>query len=194
MRYYNLPPGLFDTPEDFTQLLSNDVSLEELNARVTDGYARVQALPPEVKQWFGDQYGPKANSMLAAFYLDPNKATPELMKETQAAVVGGTGRRFGFEVGTKTAELVGQTGASMAEIQQGFEQLNATRDLYKTSISEQNVLDAEVQGVRATFGTDGEAQAQVRDRQRRRQASFGGQGQYTSAQTGVTGLGRTAPA
>lgn len=191
-RSMGLPSGFFDEPQDFANLLGGNVSLAELSDRVTQGYAQVVNAPAEVRQTFTDWFGAQGDSALAAFYLDPDKALPKLEQMTNAALIGGTGRRFGFNLNSDLGLSLAGQGVTGQEAQQGFQQLSTIRPLFNETVSEHNDLTAENQGVDLVFGTSGFGAEEVRRRQKERQAAFGGGGGAYTSQQGVTGLG-TAP-
>ena len=100
-----LPPGML-TKADIDGLIANQVSLGELSDRLNKGLVAAQQAPPQttalLDQWYGIKPGSGA---LAAYYLDPDKATPLLLNQTQAAVAGGLAEQEGFKnVGQGTME------------------------------------------------------------------------------------------
>lgn len=181
MRDAGLPPGFWDSPDDFTTLIAADVSASELGDRITRGFTRMRyEVPEEVRDVFADWFGPSGDSALAAFFLDPDRAKPILMDMASEAFVGGTAKRFGFDVGRPLAQDIVDFGGEQ-RAPQTFEQLDRQRALFDETITEKTDVTEE-QGVRSAFGVDGEATRQVQRRADERAAQFGG-----SAQPGAVG-------
>lgn len=173
MMEFGLPADFYNSTDDFTRLLVADVSPNELRSRVESGYNRMMMAPPEVRDVFNDWFGVNGNSALAAFFLDPDRAKPVIMKMAEQAFVGGTGRRFGFEIDPSVAAQVVSTGGS-GQAPDAFSGLAEARAYFDETISETQDLRAEDEGVRAAFSLDGEAAQTVRRRQEQRAAQFGG--------------------
>lgn len=167
------PADFYNSPDDFTRLLVADVSPNELRQRVESGYNRMMMAPPEVRDVFNDWFGVNGNSALAAFFLDPDRAKPVIMKMAEQAFVGGSGRRFGFEIDPSVAANIVETGGS-AQAPDAFAGLAEARAYFDETISETTDIQAEDEGVRAAFALDGEAAQVVRRRQEQRAAQFGG--------------------
>jgi hypothetical protein len=186
--YYGIPFNLANR-EAIRQLLVNDVSANELESRIREGFGRVQSLPPEVRQWFGEIYGPSSDRALASFFIDPDLAAPELLRMAQAAEAGGRAARLGIGIDRATAEGLARSDISSAQLQSGFEELANTRALYDETISETDNLDVNREGVAATFGTNANARRAVQRRADRRAAEFAGIGDVATDRGGVIGLG-----
>ena len=84
MRAAGLPSGFYDSPDDFAALIGGDVSAAELSSRVNDGYLAVQQANPQVINEMRRLYGVD-DSMLAAYFLDPAKATPMLLRQARSS-------------------------------------------------------------------------------------------------------------
>lgn len=186
--YYDLPISLTDR-QAIGDLLANDVSAAELEQRVRDGYGRVKNLPPEVKQWFGQIYGADTDRALAAFFIDPDRAAPELMTMAQAAEIGGRAKGFDIGVNRQMAEELARQGVSGDGAQQGFAALDQERGLYNETIADVGNLDVGREGVAAQFGTDPASRRQVENRRDRRMADFAGKGETVTDRGGLIGLG-----
>jgi hypothetical protein len=172
LRDAGLPPSFYDQPEDFTALLVADKSAAEVASTIQDGFLRVKMAPPEIRQTFADWFGADGDAALAAFFLDPDKAKPALMRMADQAQIGGYARRFNVTIGADVADQIAASGKTN-EAEQAFNALDQGRSLFDETITETNDLTLD-QGVQATFSLDGEAQRQVRRRQETRAAQFGG--------------------
>lgn len=186
--YYDIPFNLANRAL-IGELFANDVSAAELETRIRDGYGRVDSLPQEVQDWFADQYGPSSRRALAAFFVDPDRAAPELLKMAQAAEAGGRAARLGIGVDRLMAEGLVESGVSGAQSQGGFEELARERALYDETITEADDLDISRQGVEATFGLSGTSRELVERRRDQRAARFAGSGEAFADRGGITGLG-----
>lgn len=179
MRANGMPAGFYDQPADFTRFLSNDVSLSELNSRVT--YAKRIAgddpsvLPEEAKA-LRDLYG-LGDSDLAAYMLDPGRALPLIEKQIAAAANAARARVAGFgDLNVAQAERVSALTSSIEQAAQGFQQLARMRELWNPLPGEAGA-DQIDNGtlIEAQFGGSADAQAKVSRRQRARQAAFDAQ-------------------
>lgn len=112
-----LPVGFYDNTSDFTSFIENDVSPTELNNRVTTAKEAIYQAPKEtldyLKQWYNE-------GDLVAMALDPAKASPLIDKRIKAAEAAATAKQFGTNIDQQSAELIGSTGASISQIQQGL--------------------------------------------------------------------------
>jgi hypothetical protein len=189
MRAAGLPQGFYDNKADFTDLISNDVSLNELNTRVTQGYAQVATAPPEVRDAFNHFFGAQGDSALAAFFLDPDKALPALEKQVDIAKIGGAGIGAGLNFGLDRATQITDAGVSDTQARQAFANIHSMDSLFTNTISETGSLTAEKQGVDAALGLDqGQARQQIQRRLDERTAAFNGGGGAASTNAGVIGL------
>ena len=171
------------------QRILGGVSINEASQRVQTEMAKVLEQPPEVLAAYGDYFGPNTREALLMTFLDPDLALPDLERMANAAVFGGTGTQFGFNVGADVAVKAGEVGIGGAQARQGFADLAARRGLLEETISESTDLTAQ-QGVEATFGLDANAARVLEERRAKREAEFSGAqagGLLTGA--GAVGLG-----
>jgi hypothetical protein len=89
-----LPSGFYDSTDDFTALLTGDVSPQELQTRVQQGFRAVQDADPEVKRQMQELYGVN-EAGLAAYFLDPTKAAPILTRQAEAAKIAARAKEQG---------------------------------------------------------------------------------------------------
>lgn len=192
-RAVGLPPGFYDQPEDFVDLLVKDVSPAELQGRIEDGWVRVAQQDPNVRAAFAEWFGPQSDAALAAVFLDPDKALPVLQKQVAAAEIGGLGRNFGFGDFTVDQALgvaAGNPGLSTSGVNQALGRLAAVRPVFSETASRRERGDDLVagrEGLAYAFDT-GDAE-RVRTRIRQRLAEFGGGSRAASGQRGLVGLG-----
>lgn len=186
MRSAGLPPGFYDTTSDFSDLIAADVSVAELEQRINNGYVAVAESPAEVRAAFAEFYGADGDGALAAFFMDPDVATPVLRQRVAAAQIAGRGGMAGFGLDQARAEelaLAGVTGDAAAD---AFARLDQQRGLFRETVGDTADLTAEGEGLDAALGFGGDA---VRRRAAERAAVFsGGGGAYLTGE-GVAGAG-----
>jgi len=189
LRSVGLPPGFYDDKADFTALLSNDVSISELGDRIsTEGYQKVVSAPPEVRDAFGQFFGVQGDSALAAFFLDPSKATPVLQKmATQADIAGRAQLAGGLNVTADRAGELADIGITGLQAEQAAANVAEQAPLFAESVSESQDLTAEKEGLDAALGIAGAAS--VKARQLQRVSAFSGGGGAAASNEGVGGLG-----
>jgi len=187
-----LPPGFYDQTEDFTALLEGDVSPQELQTRVQEGFRAVQDADPEVKRQMQELYGVN-EAGLAAYFLDPEKAAPILTRQAEAAKIAARAKEQGnIQLLSATAEEIAARGISAQEAEAGFTALGLQKGLYTEMMGEQALTQQEKVG--AALGYDVEAQRKLAERKGIRKAAFQGGGTFTrttgqTSGTTQTGLG-----
>ena len=158
-RFFDLPKGFYDGPEDFGALIGNLVSPKEYQDRLQIGQDLSRTLNPSVKQQLIDFYG-IGEGDLTAFVLDADKALPLIQKQAKAAQFVGIGRAAGFELRGITsgqAENIAGTESyaklSERELAQALGQAGQLRKTQKRlsgiegqDYSEQEALSAVVEG------------------------------------------------
>ena len=187
LRSAGLPQGFYDTNEDFTKFLTNDVSLSELGDRVTLAANAAFKMPKEDRDELG-RWGMGPGD-ITAFWLDPDVAQPVLERKYAAAQLSGAAKRTGFGglEESKASDLV-NLGVTGQEAEQGFGQLVQSKELFQSLDSGEDVIDQDEQ-IAARFGGSAKSQRRIEDRRARRTAQFQSGGGFSSSQTGVGGLG-----
>jgi len=158
-RFFDLPKGFYDGPEDFGALIGNLVSPKEYQDRLQIGQDLSRTLNPSVKEQLIDFYG-VGEGDLTAFVLDTDKALPLIQKQAKAAQFVGIGRAAGFELRGITsgqAENIAGTESyaklSERELAQALGQAGQLRRTQKRlsgiegqDYSEQEALSAVIEG------------------------------------------------
>lgn len=185
-RQAGLPREMFDENTDVQQLIANDVSVAELSQRVNQGYEAVRQADPQVVNEMRRLYG-ITDDQLAAYFLDPEKATPVLLRQAQAAQIAGQAQlQAGMEISAAQAEELATAGVTQEQAQQGFQAIQAAQELFQAlPFEEQITAQEQVAGV---FGTSAAAQQRIRQRQRARQAEFEAGGRFAGQGSTFTGL------
>lgn len=186
-RAAGMPPGFYDSPEDFANLIGNEVSVNELQQRVSNAYTQLAFAPTVVKDAFASFYGPGSDGALAAYILDPGKAMPAIERQVAAAKFAGTGMGFGFEVNRGFSEDMATYG--LADPTAGFARAAQTRALEIETIGETAVGSNITQEdyLAGSFGV--KSDEPTRRRLEERVSAFSGSGGTAVTSTGAVGLG-----
>lgn len=188
MRASGLPSGFYDQAEDFNALIGGDVSAAELSSRVNEGYLAVQQANPQVINEMRRLYGVD-DSMLAAYFLDPAKATPMLLRQARAAQIASEATlQAQQEIGAATAEELAVAGVTQEQARQGFQTIGAAQELFVPLPGTTEEAITQQEQIAGVFGTQGAAQQRIRQRSRQRQAAFEAGGRFAGQGTTVTGL------
>ena len=188
LRANSLPQGFYDKQEDFNNFIGRDVSPDELNARVSQGYNAVMQAEPGTKAELKQLYG-LSDGDIAAFFIDPTRFNQsDAIKKAQAAQVASEARRqAGFTLDVATAESLATEGITRGQAQQGFQQIGATQELLGMDLQGETALSQQEQ-IAGTFGTNQAAAQRIATRRRKRQATFEQGGGFAQTQQGMTGL------
>jgi hypothetical protein len=189
LRANSLPKGFYDTQDDFANFIGQDISPNELNARVSQGYNAVMQAEPGTKAELKQLYG-LSDGDIAAFFIDPTRFNQsDAIKKAQAAQVASEARRqAGFTLDATAAEALATEGITRGQAQQGFQQIGATQELLGMNLQGETAL-TQAEQIAGTFGTNQAAAQRIATRRRKRQATFEQGGGFAGAQTGTTGLG-----
>ena len=129
------------------------------------------------------------DSMLAAYFLDPAKATPMLLRQANAAQIAAEGTlQAEQQISAMTAEELAVAGVTQQVAREGFQRIAAAEELFVPlpGTTEQAITQEEQ--IAGVFGTSAAAQQRIRQRSRERQAAFEAGGRFAGQGTTVTGL------
>lgn len=188
MQGSGLPATFYDSPDDYAKFIGGDVSVAEVQRRVNEGFKAVNDANPEVVKQLKSLYN-VGDGGIAAYFLDPTKATDMLTK--QAAAAGRSAQaqlQAGIQLTSTQAEGLVADNISMQDAQQGFAEIGKSQGLYSNLIGETGAITQEEQ-IAGTFGTNQAAAQRIAQRRRQRQAEFTTGGTFTTTQGGVSGLG-----
>jgi len=186
----SLPKGFYDSQDDFANFIGKDISPNELNARVSQGYNAVMQAEPGTKAELKQLYG-LSDGDIAAFFIDPERFNQsDAIKKAQAAQIASEARRqAGFTLDATAAEaLATELKGNIGTAQTGFQQIGATQELLGMDLQGETALSQQEQ-IAGTFGTNQAAAQRIATRRRKRQATFEQGGSFAATQTGTTGLG-----
>ena len=184
----SLPKGFYDTQDDLASFIGQDISPNELNARVSQGYNAVMQAEPGTKAELKQLYG-LSDGDIAAFFIDPTRFNQsDAIKKAQAAQIASEARRqAGFTLDVTGAEALATEGITRGQAQQGFQQIGATQELLGMDLQGETAL-TQAEQIAGTFGTNQAAAQRIATRRRKRQASFEQGGGFSQTQQGMTGL------
>lgn len=187
MRAAGLPPGFYDEPQDFANFIQNNLSLNEVEQRVNEGYLAAMQAPAEFRTALRDYYGIDTGQ-LAAFWLDPDRATAVIEREYLAAQLGGTARMTGFGTLNKDqAQRLAQLGIDPNAGAQGFVQLAQQREIMNASIGEETGLTMDQQ-LSGAFEGNADLRNRMARRESGRRSAFEGGGGAAVGESGLIGL------
>lgn len=187
MNANGLPSGFYDSKDDYVNLIAGDVSPEELQSRIDNGYTAVTQANPETVQQMKELYGVDQGT-LVAYFLDPVRTESVIKRQAAAAQRSAQARlQAGMQLSQQQAEQLVAEGVTQQEAQAGFSRISAERELFTPIAGEQGAITQQEQ-IGATFGTDAAAAQRVATRRRRRRAEFEAGGGFATSQTGMSGL------
>lgn len=182
-----LPAGFYDSPDDFSNFIARDISAAELQTRVNQGFRAVTEANPDVIRQMKELYGVDEGGV-AAFFLDPERATPVLTRQARAAQIAAQASRTGAgQITAAQAEDLARLDVSEREAQAGFAQIAAQEQLTQPLMGEEGVISREEQ-IAATFGANEAARQRIETRRRRRAAEFETGGTIVGGTQGVSGI------
>lgn len=192
-RYYGLPAGFYDTPDDFAKFIGGDVSISELHDRVQQAVTLAQT-DLVTQGEYGRLYGQNAAGApvsfsvgdLAAHMLDPARALPLLQRQTQAAQIAGAGLRTGFgQIDRIAAEHLAALGVTDTQAAAGFGQLAGLGEVTGKIIGDTGPGMSKEAQIGAVFDQNAAQAEELSRRQRGRKAGFAtSAGQYAETQRG----------
>lgn len=194
LRLAGLPASFYDDPvNDLQGLMVKGISAAELEQRVGESWTMVRNTDPAVAAAFSEFFGVEGDSMMAAFFLDPNNVQAKLDQYGRTAYTAGMGRTMGLDVSREMAErmaVLPKTAAGIAQDLQSAARL-ADSGLLTEGIAEvEDLTDADA-FASVALG-DGVATAALERRALERQAnSRATVGGAVLTQRGVTGLGNS---
>lgn len=192
LRSNGLPIGFYDQTSDFEKLIEGDVSPSELQSRITNGYRQIADADPEVRRQMRELYNVD-EAGLAAYFLDPERATPLLERQARAAQIAARSReQAGIQLGALSAEELAARGITPSAAQEQFARMGQLAGLYQEMGGEEALTEQEKIG--AAFGYNVEAQQRLERRRAQRVGEFQAGGQFartTGATSGTveTGVG-----
>jgi hypothetical protein len=170
-----MPKDFYTDRTDIESFITNDISPDEVQYRVQQGYAAVKNADPAVVNELKTLYGLDEGT-LAAYFIDPNKTKDAVIRSARAAEVAAQARKQA-DIGltrTQAEELV-LGGVTEQQAQQAFSDVRSLQELTQPLMGEEGLTQQElIQGV---TGTNAAAAQRVAKTARRRRATFEAGGQ-----------------
>lgn len=119
-----LPPGFYDTKDDFTKWIAGDVSPDEIRERVNMAQQATLSSDPNIRRALADYYG-LGDGDLVAYFLDQNRATSlfQTRRAFNSAGIGGAALDQGLSLSADRANLYADKGITTAQAASGFGQV-----------------------------------------------------------------------
>jgi hypothetical protein len=170
-----MPKDFYTDRTDIESFITNDISPDEVQYRVQQGYAAVQNADPIVVNELKTLYG-LDDATLAAYFIDPNKTKEAVVRSARAAEVAAQARKqAGIGLTATQAEELVQAGVTEQQAQSAFGDVRALQELTQPLMGEEGLTQQElIQGV---TGTNAAAAQRVARTARRRRATFEAGGQ-----------------
>jgi hypothetical protein len=165
----------------------NTIGEGELLERIQEASRLINEAPQEVRDTFGDWYGPHGDAALMAAFLDPDDAVfggewknwATLKSGVATAEIGGWSRMMmGLDtpITQERAGSIAKLGLDQATIWRKFSTVKEQENLFVEKIGEVSDLSATEEGVEAAFGLDLDAADALERRRGTRAAEFAGGG------------------
>ena len=186
LRANRLPSGFYDQSDDFNALIEGDVSPQELQSRISDGFVKVRDADPEVRRQMQTLYGVGSDEQLAAYFLDPDKGLQALQRQARAAEISARGREQGrLQLTVGQAEELARRGITSEEAQRQFMQRGLLEGLYQPMTGEEALTPEGEIG--AIFEYDPVAQRRLAQRREQRVGEFQAGGQFARTSGATSG-------
>ena len=180
-RQYGLPSGMLQG--NVTQLLTNEVGMDELNDRVLLASGASVTAPQEFKDSLRNYYGIDSGG-LAAYFLDPTVAAPLLQKNYATALIGSEALKQNVNLGLDIATSLQSMGVTQDDATAGFRRVRQDEALTRGRGDTVRSEDL----IKGTFG-QADAAKDIERARGSRKAQFEGGGSFSADTRGVKGLG-----
>lgn len=181
-----LPSKFYDGKEDFANFIANDISPDEIEDRVSKGFAAINNAPQNVIDEFQTLYGVDKGA-LAAYFIDPVRAKDIVIRRAEAAKIAAQARQqAGISLGATQAESLAQQGITEQQAQTGFGLVLQGQKLTQPLQGEDALTQEEL--IAGTFGTSAAAAQRVAQTRRKRKATFESGGTLATSKQENVGL------
>jgi hypothetical protein len=179
-RFFDVPVGFYDTPDDFGKLIGNLVSPKEFQDRLQVGQDLARQMSPGARAQLQEFYN-VGEGGITAYVLDADRALPLIQKQAKSAQFVGFGREKGFKLEGMTAaqaeQIVGTEAYAKLSAQQMQTALGQAAQLRQTQ-SRLTGIEGEVynegEALKAVIEGSPEAILASQQRAQREGARFGG--------------------
>ncbi len=195
-RQFDLPPGFYDSPDDFGRLIGGQVSPAEYQRRLSawQAYER-ETRDPLVEQEIRAQLAamgmaPSDGDFLAVV-IDPQRGVGAIEQRLEAGRVGAEARRSGFgALDADEALRLADMGVTRDQAREGFGALSDSRELF-TGLPGEEGADSltRQEQVGAVFAGDRASARRIERQRQRRLGEFTGGGGASLGRGGLSGIG-----
>lgn len=121
MQSWGIPSGYYDNEASITQMIGNDLSPSEVDARAKIAHDQYLNAPDDWKKLW-QSYG-FTNGDAIASILDPNVATQIIQDRAAQVSIGGAAADQGFAVGQQRAQQFYQNGVTLDKARAAYAQI-----------------------------------------------------------------------
>ena len=179
-RFFDLPKGFYDSPDDFGKLIGNEVSAKEFQDRLQVGQDLARSMSPGLRQQLQEYYN-VGEGGITAYVLDADKALPLIQKQAKAAQFVYFAREKNFKLegmnAAQAEQIAGTEAYSKLSTQQLQTALSQAAQLRQTQ-SRLTGIEGEVynenEALKAVIEGSPEALLASQQRAQREGARFGG--------------------
>jgi hypothetical protein len=179
-RFFDLPKGFYDNPDDFGKLIGGEVSAKEYQDRLQVGQDLAREMNPAARAQLQEFYN-VGEGGITAYVLDPDRALALIQKQSKAAQFVGFGRLSGFKlegINAAQAEQIAGTEAyaklSGQQLQQALGQAAQLRQTQSRLTGIEGEVYDEGEALKAVIEGSPEAILASQQRAQREGARFGG--------------------
>jgi hypothetical protein len=184
MRSYGMPPGFYDHPSDFADLIGKDVSVNELEQRLASYADAAYKAPQQTRDQLRQLYGVDETN-IAAFFADPDRGWQTIERQVRAAQVSGAAQSQQFgQLTSAEAEALAAEGLDAEAANRVFGELANSREVTGQLAGESDAGMTREQQLAAAGGS-AQALRELEARRRRRQAAFEGGGSFANSEAGL---------
>jgi len=169
-------------------LIGGNVSLAQVDRRITQGVAAVLDAPEEVLAQYEEWYGSEGENALLAQFLDPNADLIDLANKAGAAAAGGYAQKIlGSGIDESMATDIADLDYTNQQLYQAYTALAQQTALFAEKAGEQD-FDITEEGVEYALNLDSDTISDLEERRKSRVAEFSGGGGALMSGT-TTGFG-----
>ncbi len=186
-RFFDIPVGFYDSPDDFGKLIGNLVSPKEFQDRLQIGQDLARSMSPAAREQLQELYN-IGEGGITAYVLDADRAEPILRKQAKAAQFVGFGREEGFKLEGMTAAQAERIAGTEAyakltgqQLQTALGQASILRQTQSRLTGIEGEVYDENEALKAVIESNPEALLASQQRARREAARFGGSGGVTGS-------------
>lgn len=121
-----MPRGMWDKQNDFHEFIAKDISPTEIAERATFAKEAALSVDGEQRKALARRYGIGVGD-LAAYFLNPSKALPELQKKYDVAMLEAERTRAGFNSRSASASALYSAGITPEQAREGYSAIARAR-------------------------------------------------------------------